>query len=725
MGLAAGGKIGGIMNNYRQVLIIIFIFLFQVIFTGPCLLASGNLSNTGKYDEAIRLFENYVKERMAFDRGVGISVGFIKDDFIWAKGFGYADLENKTPTKADSAYRLASITKTFTAIGILQLVEKGKIDLDAEVQTYVPYFPKKKWPVTIRLVLGHLGGISHYRDYDKEGHIKEHKNTKEALAIFSDFDLVAEPGTKYNYSSYGFNLLGAVIEGASGQSYGDYIKENIFVPLGMENSRLDDPVELIPYRVRGYRIINNQIRNSEYVDISSRFAGGGTRSTAVDMLKYARGVIEGKLFKKETAEMMFTSMATREGQLTGYGMGWSVNPWNGHFQVAHGGAQAETATYLLILPKIKFALFMGSNREGFPLHSYAERLTELVLNQDLNSSPYAAGKENLTLLSACDRIFSYGLGYYDWKNAPLSDDENQLKEAFAFFNQYMDIDALKKDFKETKKKINSGIHPGSKQAFTKIGSFMAAQLNAAYGKAALERYQKEGLFTFFNDFINMSQKWPAHKKAFCFPGKFVNLFSGWYRDWNKTYTDYVRNLVITPQLDFKELTARLKKDFANARVYPDFSEEMLGIGWTLLRQDEEDRAFEIFSACQTLYPDSPGVLGSLAFVHLRKGNIEPSRNLFKKAFKIDPESDAVNPRFFGSLARHLAERKKTGALFSLASIALELHSTNAEIHKTVGDIYLEAGQKEKAIEYYRKAISLGLDFSELKTILEQLEKSKK
>jgi CubicO group peptidase (beta-lactamase class C family) len=713
------------MSIYRKTLTIIFVFVFLIIFNGPCLLASENSGNTGKYGEAIKLFEDYVKERIAFDRGVGISVGFIKDDFIWAKGFGYADLENKTPTKAESAYRLASITKTFTAIGILLLVEKGKIDLDAEVQTYVPYFPKKKWPVTVRLVLGHLGGISHYRDYDKEGHIKEHKNTKEALEIFSDFDLVAEPGTKYNYSSYGFNLLGAAIEGASGQSYGDYIRENIFVPLGMENSRLDDPDDLIPNRVRGYRLINDQIKNSEFVDVSSRFAGGGTRSTAVDMLKYARGIMEGKLLKKETSEMMFTSMAAREGQLTGYGMGWSVNPRNGHFQVSHGGAQAETATYLLILPKIKFALFMGSNREGFPLRTYAERLTELVLNQDLNSRPYAAGKENLTLLSACDRIFSYGLGYYDWKNALFTDDENQLKEAFAFFNQYMDINALKKDFKETKKKIDSGIHPSSNQAFTKIGSFMAAQLKEAYGEEALKKYQKEGLFTFFNDFINISQKWPAHKKAFSFPNKFVNLFSGWYRDWNKTYTDYVRNLVITPQLDFKELTARLKNNFANARVYPDFSDEMLGIGWSFLRQDEEDRAFEIFSACQTLYPDSPGVLVSLAFVHLRKGNIEPSRNLFKKAFKLDPESDAVSPRFFGSLTRHLAERKKTDALFSLASIALELHPTNAEVHKTVGDIYLEAGQKEKAIEYYRKAISLGLDFSELKTILEQLEKSKK
>jgi len=710
------------MSINRQTFIITIIFLFQVIFTGPCLLAKGNFGNTGKYQEAIKLFEQYVNERMAFDRGVGISVGFIKDDFIWVKGFGYADLENKTPTKAESAYRLASITKTFTAIGILQLVEKGKIDLDAEVQTYVPYFPKKKWPVTVRLLLGHLGGISHYRDYDKEGHIKVHKNTKEALEVFSGFDLVAEPGTRYQYSSYGFNLLGAVIEGASGQSYGDYIKENIFVPLGMENSRMDDPEDLIPYRVRGYRLINDQIKNSEFVDISSRFAGGGTRSTAVDMLKYARGVIDGKLLKKETSEMMFTSMATRAGRLIGYGMGWSVRPWHGRFQVAHGGNQAETATYLLILPKIKFAVFMGSNREGFPLGSYVVRLTGLVLNEDLDSRPYASGKETPVLLSACNRIFSYGLGYYDWKNAPLTGDKDQLKEAFAFFNQYMDIKALKKNFKETKEKIDSGIHLNSKQAFTKIGSFMAAKLIETYGADALKKYQKEGFFTFFNDFINISQKWPGEKKAFTFAGKFVNLFSGWYRDWNRTYTGYARNLAITPQLDLKALTAQLKKDFANARVYPDFSNEMINTGWTFLRGDKVDRAFEIFTACSTLYPDSPRVLGYLALAHLCKGNIDLSRNLFKKAFKIDPEGAVISPRFLRISALFLEEKKKSKALFALVSIALERYPTNAEVHKAVGDLYLESGKKEKAIEYYRKAINLGLDFSELKPILEKLEK---
>jgi CubicO group peptidase (beta-lactamase class C family) len=714
-----------IKNRQRKLfLLILTLFFCQVIFIGSYLSAN---EEPGKYSDKIKQFEEYVTDQMAFDRTVGLSIGFFKDDFTWVKGFGYADLENKSPVNAESSFRMASITKTFTAIAVLQLVEKGKIDLDAEVQTYVPYFPEKKWPVISRYLLGHLGGISHYRDYDKEGHIKIHKNTREALEIFSDFDLVAEPGTRYNYSTYGFNILGAVVESASGQSYGEYIKENIFKPLGMENSRLDDPVDLIPNRVRGYRIIENQIRNSEYVDISSRFAGGGTRSSAADLLKYARGVISGKLLKEETTRMMLTPMIARTadgGRLTGYGMGWSVRPWNGHFQVAHGGAQAETRTYILILPGLNFAIAACTNTESTNPITYLIRLAELILEEDLDSSVHIQSKEMRTMLSALQQVYSYGLSFYERDNIPLTEDEQELKEAFTFFNRYVDYDALKKNFKETGKKIGSGIHPESKEAFTKIGSFMAAALKEAYGEDALKNYPKKGVFAFFNDFINVARKWPLKKKPFTFNDNFNKIFSRWYRDWEKTYTDYVRNLVITHKTDFKEVGDRLKKTFANARLYPDFSRQMMDTAEGFLPDDKLDKVFEILTVCDTLYPNSPGVLSNLAFAHLWKGNVNMARILFKKVFKIDPEHRAIGSRMFGYFDYLLEEGKKTNARFDLAAIALELHPQNPEVHLGVGNLYLEAGKRKEAEEYYRKAVGFGLDFSEVKVILEKLEQSK-
>src|SRR6185503_19259035 len=120
-----------------------------------------------QYKEELKQFDDFVAQQMKLDKTPGLTIGFMKDDFVWTKGYGFADLENRVPAKPESAYRLASVSKSLTAVAIMQLVEKKKIDLDAEVQTYVSYFPKKQWPVTVRQVLGHISGISHYKNDDE------------------------------------------------------------------------------------------------------------------------------------------------------------------------------------------------------------------------------------------------------------------------------------------------------------------------------------------------------------------------------------------------------------------------------------------------------------------------------------------------------------------------------------------------------------------------------
>ena len=110
----------------------------------------GDVQPADKYADKLRVFEEFVRNQMEENKILGLTIGFYKDDYTWVNGFGYADLENKVPAKAESAYRLASITKTFTSAAILQLAEKGKINLDAEIQIYVPYYPKQQWPVTVR-----------------------------------------------------------------------------------------------------------------------------------------------------------------------------------------------------------------------------------------------------------------------------------------------------------------------------------------------------------------------------------------------------------------------------------------------------------------------------------------------------------------------------------------------------------------------------------------------
>jgi CubicO group peptidase (beta-lactamase class C family) len=698
-----------------------------LLFIGLCLLipfSKASEATPSSDSKSIEEFEKFVSDQMALDRAPGLSVGFLKGDCIWSRGFGYSDLENMVPAKPESAYRLASLTKSITAIAVLQLVEAGKIDLDAEVQTYVPYFPRKKWPVTVRLLLGHLGGISAYKNHDLEERIKVHKNTKEALAIFQDFDLVAEPGTKYNYSSYGYNLLGAVIEGASEQPYGDYIKEHIFEPLGMSDSRLDDPSDLISNRVRGYRLVKGEIKNSEYVDISSRFAAGGTRSTVADLLKYAQGIIGGKLLKAETWKQMFTSMATKSGFFTEYGMGWHVRPQRGHFQVSHTGSQPETMTCLLIFPLEKFAIAAASNLEGINLLPYVRRLAELVLNEDLDSSAYASEIVAQVIYNNCYNIFSYGLSRFTWEGKQTAKDEKELAEAFSYFNRYCNKASLEKNFSQSRKMIENGFHPVSNQALIKVGVFMASALKESLGDEKLKSYYQSGPIPFFNDYIEIGNKWPASQKKYRFDKSFIKLVSDWNRDWNATYTDYVRNLFLTGNTDFDEIGLSLKKIFSGRTLYPDFTSDMEQAGNYFLERNEIEKALKVFGLSCELYPNSSLALTNFAKAQVWTGNSEEAGKLFKKAFSLDPEHPRVSKDYFFSLASQLERAGKLREIFALADIALELYPKDAGLHKDVGDMYLKIGKREKALELYKKALEIDPKFEEARKAAEKIEKEK-
>jgi len=702
------------------VLTLTLILLFGIALGQPA--QDAQETESSPYASAIRAFEEFVIQQMALDKVPGLSVGFIKDDFIWVQGFGYSDLENRVPAKPESAYRLASVTKTMTAVAVLQLVEAGKIDLDAEVQTYVPSFPKKKWPVTVRHLLGHLGGISHYRNHDVEGRIKVHMNTQDALAVFQDFDLVAQPGTRYNYSSYGYNLLGAVIEGASGMPYGDCIKKHIFEPLSMENSRMDSPEDLIPNRVEGYRLIRGEVKNSEFVDISSRFAAGGTRSTVVDLLKYARGIMEGKLLKEETWSKMFTSMATQAGFLTGYGMGWNVRPLRGHFQVSHGGGQPETTTYLLILPREKFAAALGANLERMDRLLYVNRLAELVLDEDVDGAAYINDEIGRAIHEACQQVFSQGLSQHNWLGRPLTTDDQEIEAAFFYFNQAVNENNLKRYPEETKKKIIQGAHPVTESAFTRVGTFMASMLEQSLGKDKLRDYYQTGPIAFFNDYIKFSSK--TLSKKFRFDKNFTRLISTWHREWSRVYNDSVRRLHLSVDTDFSTLESELKKTFAGAIIYPDLIPSLTRVAADFRQQDDIEKSLEVLNLAVDLYPNSPSPLNGLAATQLWAGNTEEARRLFKKAFSMNPNQPGLSLNAIFNLASSLENANKIKEIFSLAEISTELYPKNSRLHKEIGDMYLRLGNKVKAVAYYKKALAINPKYEEAKKRLAELETEK-
>lgn len=708
----------------RHKLIYAALWLFFTFFAGPILPQERSV-DLSPYGMAIKAFEKFVAEQMAFDQTPGISVGFIKDDFSWARGFGYADLENSVPATPESSYRMASITKTFTALAVLQLMEAGKIDLNAEIQMYVPYFPKKKWPIFVRQLLGHLGGIPHYLDRDKELHNKTHKNTREAIAIFQDFDLVAEPGTKYHYSSYGYNLLGAAIEGVTGQSYGEFIKQHIFDPLGMSDSRMDDPIAIIPNRVRGYRWVNGRIGRSEFVDMSSRFAAGGTRSTVTDLLKYARGITQGKLLEPQHWRQMLFPMATKKGILTGRSMGWAIRPRRGHFQISHGGSQAETKTYLFLFPLENFAVAIASNLETFEREFYAYKLAEFVLEEDLDTPVYVTDELEEAFYSACEQVFSYGLSQYLWHSRPLASSEKDLREAFAFFNQNVDPAAMRRDAQTTKNNIVAGVDPVTGQAFTKIGSFMASQLEKAFGRDKLRDYHKTGPIAFFRDYLALSQASTALKKSHLFKKQFIQLLFRWDRDWAKYNKDNIGLYPIPLDVEFGMLQDNLKTAFSRASLYPDFHEDLIRVAQFHLKSNRTKQAFSFLSLAHELYPNRIGPMTALASLHIWSGNAQEAKRFFHMVHAKDPSHPGVSIGKFQSLARDLLHANKHDNLTDLAEIVTELYADSPGITEGLGDMFYNLGQKDIALQYYKKALKLNRKLKDVRDKIKTLEKERK
>jgi serine beta-lactamase-like protein LACTB, mitochondrial len=252
-------------------------------------------------------------------RGIpGLSVAVAVDGrIVYSEGFGYADLEERVPVWATTKFRIGSVSKPLTAVALVQLVEQGKVDLDAPVQNYVPTFPDKGAQITPRMLTGHLAGIRHYQG-DEFLIAKHYDNVVEGLQIFQADPLVAPPGTKFNYSSYGFNVLSAVIQNSSGQEFLAYMHEHVFGPLGLRSTIEDQPAEIIEQRARFYTRRKDQpVLNAPFVDNSYKWAGGGFLSSAEDLARFGSALLQPGFLKPESLRLLFTSQKTSDGKETG------------------------------------------------------------------------------------------------------------------------------------------------------------------------------------------------------------------------------------------------------------------------------------------------------------------------------------------------------------------------------------------------------------------------
>jgi len=381
MRVKINGQLGSANSLYNSFLLFLRLLLTILASAAAVSAQQKTLSQEKRLE-----IEKAVSTFMSANSVPGMGAALVLDgEPVWSAGFGMADLEDSAPATSSTLFRLGSLSKPITATALLQLWEHGKLDLDAPVQKYCPAFPQKEWPITSRELLGHLGGIRHY-NRDGKGDIPEDSarhfaSMEESLQIFAADPLVAKPGTKFNYSTYGYTLLGCVLEGAASQKYMDFVRENIFKPASMAQTQADDFFNIIPHRTRWYHKDKSEIvRNAGVLDSSYKIPGGGLISSADDMARFEAAMLADKLVKRPARDLMWTPQKTPDGKSTGYALGWGISDKFGIHIVAHTGGQQGTSTAFVLVPERRAGVIVLANMDSVDSGNLADQILKIALD---------------------------------------------------------------------------------------------------------------------------------------------------------------------------------------------------------------------------------------------------------------------------------------------------------------------------------------------------------
>ncbi|HTG43052.1 MAG TPA: serine hydrolase domain-containing protein [Verrucomicrobiae bacterium] len=282
--------------------------------------------------------DDFIKGVMERESIPGLSLAVLKrGEIIKCKGYGVADIELKSPATPDTVYQLASITKTFTATAIMQLVEDRKIRLSDRITRRLAGLPKTWSEVKISHLLTHTSGIKSYTQLSAiADHPEREFTADEMIALVADLPLEFRPGERYDYSNTGYYLLGLLIENISGQSYGDFLNTRIFTPAGMARTRVNSS-DFIPGRATGYVLGDGKVKKGTFVNPTQPFAAGALITTVTDLAKWDAALYTDKILKQSTLQKMWKSATLNDGTVLNYGFGWGTREWQGRRYVQHNG----------------------------------------------------------------------------------------------------------------------------------------------------------------------------------------------------------------------------------------------------------------------------------------------------------------------------------------------------------------------------------------------------
>ena len=314
-----------------------------------------------KINKANTLAKQFLKDQQI--PGMAISVSH-KGKLIWSKGFGFSDVKTaKKVTAHTTQFRVASISKTLTALAMAKLVDDGKLNFNSSLYDYVPNFPKKKYDFTVKQIAGHTAGIRHYKG--SEFLMNKKMSIVEGLDIFKNDPLLFQPGTNYRYSTYGWNLLSVVVQNAAGEDYINYMSKAIFSPLKMSHTSLGLSDKEMLNRSSFYVKQNGKVVIAPKVSNEFKAAGGGFVSTTEDLILFGNEIINPKITSKKTIAEMVTPLQTSKGKNTNYGIGIGVIQLkNNTTRYAHSGGGMGATAFLLMYPEKELVISILTNLSG-------------------------------------------------------------------------------------------------------------------------------------------------------------------------------------------------------------------------------------------------------------------------------------------------------------------------------------------------------------------------
>ncbi len=369
------------MRNRRTItLSALFLFAFALQSTA---VAQTGRSTRGPVAHAADSIADAIIKR---GRVAALSIAVIRGrDTLVMKGYGMADIENEVPATPRTVYRIGSVTKQFTSVAIMQLVEQGKLSLDDDVTKYVPNAPTHGRRVLVRHLLNHSSGIPSYTDVGGSfGRVMRQDLPKDSLiATVKDDSLQFEPGSHFYYNNTGYFLLGMIIERVTGKPYGEYLHDVLFAPNGLSSTVYCSVTPLIKHRAQGYDARPTGLVNADYISMDLPYAAGSLCSTVGDLAAWTRLLHSGKLVKESSFASMTTPAKLTSGRPMQYGFGLFMDTLGTHRRIHHGGGINGFISELAYYPDDSLTVVVLSNTAPAPSNEVADNLARVAFGMPL------------------------------------------------------------------------------------------------------------------------------------------------------------------------------------------------------------------------------------------------------------------------------------------------------------------------------------------------------